>query len=248
LELPDASCKPCARTINDYEWTVGRWIFGDFRIRHNLRSKRPKKQRPQTIEVEFRRKDGGTFAKTISRSEFPAPLFMYKFGTANQFLGLPPGTGVFDWSPYVISSDDEMRAFHAKHGKSVHRVKMVPVALARMLGKIGHAYAVAEWGYESFHPSQHNLDTILRRTDDVAFTVGAESELKPPIPNAGHITAISLQIEPPQPPLLIVLVRLFASIPTPDFHVIAGTIDLQNPQHLAALTQKMQNAESIEPF
>jgi hypothetical protein len=58
LGLPKASCGGCENIINSYEHTVGRQIFGDFRIRYNLRSKRPKKRRPKTIEVEFHAPDG----------------------------------------------------------------------------------------------------------------------------------------------------------------------------------------------
>jgi hypothetical protein len=86
-------------------------------------------------------------AALVSRKEFPAPLFLYKFGQASLLRGLPPGTGIFEWLPYVIVSDDEMKAFVSKHGgKSIHQFKTAPIELARTLAKIGHSFAVAEFG------------------------------------------------------------------------------------------------------
>jgi hypothetical protein len=247
LELPDASCAACQKIINrGYEWTIGRTMFGDFRIRHNIRSKRPKAKRPTTIRVEFQKADGSSFTETLSRKDYPAPLFMYKLGAASIMRGLPPGTGIFEWLPYVIASDKEMKELVAKHGaNSVHRVKMVPVELARTLAKIGHSFAVAEFGWGSFDPLPQNIDTILCRTDDVAYTVGGDMELSPAIPDAGHVVSGRIWLRPLQSPLLIMDIRLFASIDTPNFHVAVGTFDIEKPQHLVAFTEQLRTGEPI---
>jgi hypothetical protein len=157
---------------------------------------------------------------------------------------MPPGVGKLEWLPYFISSHSEMTSFHDKHGKAVFRVKTVPNELARSIAKIGYSYAVAEFGWGSFDPLPHTLDIILCRTNDVAFTVGGEMELRPPIPDAGHITIPTILI--PQhfhPPLLVLEIRLFASIDTPNFHVVVGTFNLQNPQHFRTFSEKMRDAE-----
>lgn len=249
MELPDASCENCQRIINGYEWTVGRRIFGDFRIRHNIKSKRSKTKRPSTIDVEFQRTDGSRFFENVNRKEYHAPLFMYKFGQASILRGLPSGTGIFEWLPYAIVNSNEGKAFVEKHRAHViHRVKMVPVELARTLAKIAHSFAVAELGWGSFNPIVQNIDTILCKTDDVAYTVGGDMELKPPIPDAGHLTLASILIRPDGDPLLVVDVRLFASIDTPNFHVVVGSFDLRKPRQRSVFQEKMSAAEFIANY
>jgi hypothetical protein len=247
LELPKSSCADCQKLINQFEWTIGRTMFGDFRIRHNIKSKRPKRKRPSTIDVEFRKQDGSRFIETASRKDYPAPLFMYKFGQASILRGLPPGTGIFEWLPYGIANRDESKALIAKHGGSILlRFKTVPIELARMLAKIGHSFAVAEFGWGSFDPLPQNLDTILNRTDDVAYTVGGDMELSPPIHDAGHLTQARIWIRPLGPPLLIIDIRLFASIDTPNFHVVVGAFDLKKPRHLSLFLEKVRSGEPID--
>jgi hypothetical protein len=246
LELPEASCSVCQTIINRHEWTIGRTICGDFRIRHNVRSKRSKNKRPTNIKIEFQKPDGSKFVKLISRKEYPAPLFMYKFGQASLLRGLPPGTGIFEWLPYVIVSDDEMKAFVSEHGgNSIHQFKTAPIELARTLAKIGHSFAVAEFGWGSFTPLPQNIDTILCRSEDVGYTVGGDMELSPPILDAGHVVNGRIWIRPLQQPLLIMDIRLFASIHTPNFHVVVGKFDLQNPRHLNTFKDRVREGELI---
>jgi hypothetical protein len=169
---------------------------------------------------------------------------MYKFGRASILQDLPPGTGIFEWVPYGIASREEGTAFVAKHGGNVvFGVKIVPVELARMLAKIAHSFAVAELGWGSFDPIPQNVDTILCRTDDVAYTVGGEMELSSPVPDAGHLTFASVWVRPFRSPMLIIDIRLFASIDTPNFHVAVGTLDLSKPRHLSIFREKINSTE-----
>ncbi len=173
-ELPLASCDRCAVIINKYEGRFGRTIFGDFRIKHNLRSKRPKHRRPTTVDIRLVR--GNTSISTevinISRDEFPAPTLLYTFGPANYFKGLQAGTNIVDFKPLMLANDEEMKNFHAKYGDTLHRFTASPTELARVVAKIAHGFCVAELGVTRFDHCVQNLDTILCRTNDIAFTVG----------------------------------------------------------------------------
>jgi hypothetical protein len=247
-ELPDASCRACMEKINKYEHTVGRTIFGDFRIKHGLRSKRPKSHRPNEIKINLSGQDGAIAHKIIDRKEYPAPLFLYKFGRATLLRGLPANTGIFDFVPYVIVDEKEMKRFHKKYGDALFRLKVVPNSLARMLAKIGYAYAVAELTLDCFYPLQHTLDVILCKNDDVGWTVGGKSELAPRIENAGHMLKIDILSSPPAKPLIVTEIRLFSMMDTPDFHVVVGRMDFRNPKHVLAFQKHARDAQRIESF
>ncbi|WP_210485615.1 hypothetical protein [Microvirga antarctica] len=226
LELPAASCEECQKTINRYEQRVGREIFGDFRIRFNMRSKRSKSKRPSTIEVGTVSADGSLLTETISRSSYPAPIFFYKFGRASILRGLPAETGIFEWIPYVIHASEAFETFHRTHPKAVFKSRISPVELARTLAKIGYGYAVATIGLESFEPLPEVLDTILCRTEDVAFTVGSDLKEGLPMASEGHVLNLRCHWQHHKAPLLIVDIRLFAELPTPTFHVVVGRVSL----------------------
>jgi hypothetical protein len=180
---------------------------------------------------------------------------MDKFGRASLLRKLPAGTGIFDWQVYPISPTEEMKAFYEAHGSMVARVQFVPLHLARTLAKIGHAYAVAILGYDGFVPLRENLDAILMRTNDVAYTVGSDMGLKEPIRGEGHILDVTVAVEStqfgslysPGRVLVVANIRLFAYMPTPEFHVVVGNLDPQNPQHVATLNEHLANEGAIVP-
>lgn len=247
MELPKSSCKPCAKITHEFEYTCARQIFGKFRIRHNIKTRR-KKERPThlTALATIGRGTSEQSIKevTLSASEYPTELFLYKFKTANVLLGIPPSVNTLEWEPIGIGSHDEMTAFEKKHGgEFTVRTKMVPIAFGRMLAKIGHSFAVAYLGLDSFQPM--TLDVILGRTDNISHVVGGSWEIEPPVPDAGHLVSLEYRIEPYiKRSLILVNIRLFASISTPSYHVVVGRI--QEAQHVKTAFEQMKNAPAIQ--
>lgn len=157
MELPKSSCKRCAKITQTFEHTCARQVFGKFRIRHNIRTRR-KKERPTHLEafVTTNANKPGQVTKkiTVDASEYPTELFLYKFKKAGALLGLPPTLNTLEWEVIGIANPSEMAAFERKHGgQFATRTKMVPIQFGRMLAKIGHSFLVSQIGLNSFHPT-----------------------------------------------------------------------------------------------
>jgi HNH endonuclease len=222
LELPEASCRACQKITHAFEFTCARRIFGNFRMRHGLPTRR-RKERPRAIPTVTADPNGNLRINSIPVEEHPAPLFIYTFKTAGILIGAPPHLRTWDWKLVVIQSNAEMQDFHQKYGAMHVTVKMVPVELARMLAKIGHAYAVAEHGLNSFRPLA--LDVILGRDDNLGYLVGGSHDPAPAIHNAGHVISTEYRGYASGPGLLIANVRLFASVQSPSYHVVVGQVE-----------------------
>ncbi len=244
LILPNSSCKSCENITHRFEYTVARQIFGHFRMRHKLPTRRPK-ERPTHIEIGTVLPNGRHGRAKVPISKFPAPLFMYKFEMANFLLGLPPDVDKFDWVPVSIVSNEELDMLKEQyHWDGMLQFRAQPVEFARMLAKIAHSYAVAELGLETFRPL--TLDIILGRTNNVSYLVGGSFEIPPPEPEGKHLLNITYQVETLNDlefvrAIIIVGIRLFASIETPAYHVVVGDVDTKKATHVQRLIETLQN-------
>jgi hypothetical protein len=247
LILPKASCKACEKITQRYELTVARQMFGNFRMRHHIQTRNPN-QRPTHIKIGTVNPDGTPGQADVPVSQYPAPLFVYKFAEANMLLGLPPEVDDFQWVPISIFSKDELDAMHKKYQWDLKTsFKTVPVEFARMLAKIAHSYAVAELGIDAFHHNPMTLDVICNRTKNVSYTVGGRWEVPPAVPGAGHLLSTVYQRTVPRV-LIVVQIRLFASLEMPIYHVVVGNVDFQNARHVSALSEKLRNAQTVVPI
>jgi HNH endonuclease len=240
LILPKASCAKCEKITHRFEGVVGREIFGKFRAKHNLPTRRPK-ERPTHFTTSTSR---GII--NVSATDHPTELFVYKFKPANALAGFPAefDTSTHHWAPVAIASKKELNSFKETHdwdGKI--SVRMRPIEFARMLAKIAHSYAVAELGYGSFRPMV--VDLILGKMDNISYAVGGDWESEPPVKDGRHLLSIHYLIDVDRKRAWIVAdIRLFSSIGTPTYHVVVG--EAENAQHLRTMAEKMGNAESIE--
>lgn len=132
----------------------------------------------------------------------------------------------------IYTSHDEELLLKNKYPQwdQRHRIKAMPYQFARMLAKIAHGRAVSEYGIKGFKPLC--LDIILGKSEDYFDTVGGSFEIKPAIIGCDHILDISLNFESSTLALLIVNIRLFSQISSPEYTVVVGEIDLKNPTHL----------------
>lgn len=220
LLLPKASCSACAKITCSIEGAVARSIFGNFRLKHNLPTRR-KKERPNHIKA-------GNAANTqinmdVPVSEHPAPLFMLKCSRAGILEGLPKSVDTSGgWKFVGIVDNEKMSEFQDKYGKEVtFEFRHVPDQFSRTLAKIGYSYAVANLGVEGF--TALAPDFILGKDKNRSYLVGGDPEIPPPIPDAGHILQLALAGDENQV-FVIVEIRLFASCPTPQYHVVVGEI------------------------
>ena len=223
----DASCTSCNKITHRFEGVVARQIFGKFRAKHNLPTRRPK-ERPTHFTV-------GTSSgpRVVSASEHPSELFIYKFHPPNVLFGLPPTVDVPNWVPIAVYSRDELNAFTKTHNWDQQiRVQMRALEYAQMLAKIGHSYAVTVMGYGEFSPLA--VDLILGRTKNISHAVGGSWDDVPADPTKQHSAQIQVVFDAGlRRNFVVVEIRLFAQLGTPIYQVVVGEIsDLRRARQL----------------
>lgn len=230
LVLPEASCKACEKVINrEIETPINSHEWGNLRASRDFPTRNPKKRR---THVKLKRKDGSAFKAPIKDYSAPTPLYL--FSEARILNGLPSGSDHLRWTMKMFTDHDAEMAMKSKFPDwdGVHVIKTRPHEFARLIAKIGHGYATAELGIDTFHPL--TTEIIRGISDDYFYTVGGTWDIEAPITGGDHITNIRLLVEGSSM-LVIVDVRLFSQAETPSYHAVVGRIDFQNPLHAAAL-------------
>ena len=223
LILPNASCKSCEKITCRFEGTVARSLFGNFRMRHNLPTRRPK-ERPSHIEVSRLDDNSADGRFSVPTNEFPAPAFMYKCTKAGILEGFMPDVDLSSsWKIVGIVSDDDLKSFAKKHGENtIYSFRYVPQQFAQTIAKIGHAYAISHFGVGTFRPLA--VDLILGKSKNLSYVVGGSFEIMPAVPDAGHLLELEVRTNF-RKALVVAGVRLFASASTPHYHVVVGQVD-----------------------
>ena len=238
MVLPEASCKKCEKETHIYEHTVCRRIFGNFRIRYNVRSRR-KKNRPSHIEIGTISSDGKKGKTLVPATELPVTLFLYKFEESDYLKGNKEKDSKFNWVPTSIFSKKELDKLIEKHNWNQKlEVKMVPVEFARMLGKIAYSFTVAEVTLEGFTPFQQLIDVILNQDNNISYLIGGDWEIPTPDPAGFHHIALKYMVRDGYVDV-IVEIRLFPAFETPLYRVVVGTIDLSNQKQKLSLDKKL---------
>ena len=243
LILREASCDNCARIINtQIETPVLFKEWGYLRIKRNFPTR--SKSSTRRTHVKLMKRDGSPMKMPISDYSCPVPL--YKFKQARILSGLPRGDDNLHWTMDILTTKAEEEAAQRKYPEWnwAHSIQALPYQFARLLAKIGFSYVVAEYGLNGFRPL--TTDIILGQSDDYFFHVGGSLEVPEAIPGNDHVTKISLLFTSTTRSLIIVDIRLFSQIRTPEYHVVVGEIDLSIAEHLATFerhraAKKFQN-------
>ena len=238
MVLPMASCKSCEKETHSYEHTVCRRIFGNFRIRYKVRSRR-KKERPSHIEIGITSKDGTPGKALVPAHEHPAVLFLYKFEESDYLKGNREEDAKFNWVPISIFSKDELDELIRKYNWDQKlEIKMVPVEFARMLAKIAYSFTVAEITLEGFTPFQQLVDVILNRDNNISYLIGGDWEIPAPDPAGFHYLDMTYMVRDGYVDV-IVQIRLFPAFETPLYRVVVGRVDLKNQKHKQLLDKRL---------
>lgn len=234
LILREASCDYCAGIINkQIETPVLFKEWGYLRIKRNFPTR--SKLTTRRTHVKLRKRDGSPMKMPISDYSCPVPL--YKFKQARILSGLPRSDNNLDWTMDMLTTKEEEEAAQRKYPEwnQQHFIQALPYQFARLLAKIGFSYVVAEYGLKGFRPL--TTDIVLGQSDDYFLYVGGSLEIPDAIPGNDHLTKISLLFTCATRSLIIVNIRLFSQIRTPEYHVVVGEIDLRIAEHLATFEQ-----------
>lgn len=227
--IPEASCEECAKIINrDIEGPIlgGEWKV--FRDKHQFPS-RNKNRRNTTIEMPTR--EGRPIS--IPSSQHSAPLPIYNFPQARILSG--DAVKENDFILTVLGGGDDEISMHKDFPQwdRSHTIKAMPDRFARMIGKVGYSYAVAELGLRMFVPLVPPY--IMGKCEDIKLLVGST-----PTPfgiASGTIrleTTFVVEMKCVQfgysvSGLIIVYVQPLAPLALPCYHVVAGLVDFNNP-------------------
>jgi hypothetical protein len=154
LLLPKATCGSCSKITEGFETAVSRNFFWPIRTQMRFPSK--KRKWPKTFKIYVRTSDGGELSHDVPLALFPVEIYLYKFAPCGLLAGrLESEASNFEakewrWGP---SPEDIERVLRPRYGGvAVNISRFHPWPFFRMLAKIGHSYAVAECGADSFAP------------------------------------------------------------------------------------------------
>lgn len=183
LTLLKSSCYPCAEITRDFEHTCARKMFGKFRIIFNLPTGH-KKKRPTELDLELEI-DGKPETIEVPIEDYPTvPILFPVFLPPGILRGVDPtnvfgGMEVYPAMPFLPDNDARLKRIRERIGKLAQVKWSSEIHLGpftRMLAKIAHSHAVAEFGPDSFEPFLP--DIILGRSEHISHFVGCIKELR----------------------------------------------------------------------
>jgi hypothetical protein len=168
--LPKASCRSCAEITRDIEQFCLRWMLGPLRIRLKMPTRR-EKERPSELPLEYIRIDGQKEQVMVPSKEFPLSCTGFKFPAPGLLRGLPPSEDA-EGEVYIRYINGEFQNHMQPEGQRVKIGTFSILEFSRMLAKIAHAYAIAEFGENTFIPLLPDL--ILGKSTTPLYLVGGD--------------------------------------------------------------------------
>lgn len=226
--LPQASCKACAVITGKFEGEFSRTIIGPLRMLFNMPTRRPK-DRPShlPLKVKYPESRDWEIAK-VDRRVCPflviLPLYtMPELVTGVREDGERTSATNKLWvrgGGFWADKEAHMQWLCMKLGATAimptGTVHTEPYCLTIL--KVAHSFAAAELGLGSFEPLLPEM--ILKRDlKERALVLGGGGGDEPPSAEAHEVGFVSFEHDAS---LIVVRVRLFASLGTPSHHVVVG--------------------------
>lgn len=220
--LPKSSCRKCASITGAVEQELLRGSFWPVRIFRDLKSRSKHKDAPSTFPVTFVR-NGREEVHHLKVDELPIFLHFPILVPPGYLSPGSPATGVtlsglatvrFGTHPVQAVSSRGATAFQVSEN---HK----PVAFAKMVAKIGYAFAYAEGAMNHLEGEPFVLPAILGDIDEIGRWVG--TLIAPPQSHAGTLHRIEVHHDRERN-LLCAEVQLFSDSETPSYGVILGKL------------------------
>jgi hypothetical protein len=219
--IQDGSCDECRKLTQKFEDTVLRVMLRPIRIQMGMTTRRKKQHRDARMKIDVIR-NSLLFSQDLHPSDAPFVLVLPVFETPRILLGVPPRLDdtvmVGDW----VTSNANAWVRARGHQRIRLGGKIYIGAYMRMLAKIAHCYAVAEFGLDNFTPL---LVPIIRsqQVNAIDHFVGGFTTILPAVPGVhhelNHSTPIIHGVR-----YLMVRIRLFAHLGAPIYLIVAGTL------------------------
>ena len=215
LILLKACCRDCEDAIREYEQPCIRQTFESPRTYLRVKSKAKHKARKRRLLV-------GTGAApttvwTVADFDgFPFTLSLPKFDPPPLLSGIIKNDDTFIIEK--IGTWGAPGAFEKMAALGNRVAVFTPESIEHLfslIAKIGHGFAVAEFGLDGFRPLATNM--IRGIPDELSNSLVGLSEEQPPSTSALHELAIRMTDE-----YVTVLIQLFAPLGIPTFQVVVG--------------------------
>ncbi len=144
--LPKASCDRCADVTKKFEGLCLQGTLGPLRAKLSLKTRR-KPKRTTNLTINYR-DDGRIETTPVPRENFPMVCPGFRWKAAGLLRNVEPATE-FVGEDIVRYPTGELEPF-LKDRETIKIGRVSPSDYARMLAKIAHCYAVAEFGQLSF--------------------------------------------------------------------------------------------------
>jgi hypothetical protein len=156
LVLPKSSCESCRKATSKVEDFVLRRYLCPLRSYLSLPSRKPL-QRPDGYKLTLKR-NGRSWAQKVKLSDHPGNIRFIMFDPPGRVAGRPAEQSTFSIRLIEanIFSDWQQRLARLGADTAEDKVAMNAMALARMIAKSAHAFAIAELGHEAFEGTYVN--------------------------------------------------------------------------------------------
>lgn len=225
LVLPRSSCQDCARITGQFEQLV---LRGGLRgIKERLRLSTRTKDRPKKLPL-FAINGDETAKAYIDIDDYPAIVILPHF--LGPEIARFPNAPVVSKLPWLFTPPLDVARLHEKYGiKSWASNSLDTFSFGRMLCKIGHSFAIAERGLDTF-VSYLQPDILQSRDANFLKFIGTiETEHKPFEGDLVHKLEIADEIVDGMR-YLVSYIQLFANFGAPAYRVVVGqTIADFNP-------------------
>ncbi len=218
LLLRAASCGQCQDITSALEAFCARSMFGPFRIRYGLKTRRPKK-RPSELAVVRIEPDGRMSKTLVPADGHPALLVMPQLpATPGVLIDSSPSDDLPGASAWAYIGNRNVLQGVAE-GTRVGGTPFHPLSILRLVAKIAHCHTVGEVGLEGFKPDLQQLS--LGRCAAPGHFIGSVSPAPSgPTDNLHEVFLSTTELHGKT--YFVSTVRLFAQFGAPKYDVIVG--------------------------
>lgn len=229
LIFPKASCESCRKATSKVEDFILRKYLCALRSHLSLPSRNPA-GRPDGYKLKLW-KNGRSWTQKVPLSRHPGDVRFVMFEPPGHVVSRPVGQATYSVRLVqgVIFADaqDRLRALGADGSED--KVVLNAMALARLIAKIGHSYAIAELGLEAFEQTYVN-HLVRAEASDWNYWLGGYDRGRPVEATALHELKFLRRGQE-----LSTIVHLFVPYcPRDAYEIVVGRLrpDVEIPQHL----------------
>lgn len=220
--LPHASCQQCAKITSQFERFVAQKSFDFLRKKFGIRQKPKKRNNQPHVQVTFE-KDGRRFTKRLAVCDIPANFSTINLPTPQWYIDMypSPSPGFVKPSAITASFEPDVEQFLSLHNADRYFLpnEFNPEVLARVLAKIAHSYAIAQYGFDDV---DSDLSLIILGQESPFPLVGSAPFLLSEAPHMRIHTVTGMTMPFNGENVIVVFIRLFARVSNSHFVVRVG--------------------------